>query len=404
MTSVSGARGLPQWIESFVQWTDGTQSPLIFRTWAAAITIAGALERKVWLRAGKRIMYPNLYALLVGPPGVGKTDALRGTLDMWRSVPELHVAPSSVSRASLIDSLVEAERSILRPTELNPYVKFNSLSVGATEFGTFITAYDGEFMSTLNDLWDCVPYKEKKRHMKDSIELPSPQLNLIAGTTPAWLGKNLPDHAWSEGFASRLCLVFSADRVLLNDFFEERDSDENLSNLLHIDLAHISSLYGQFQLATDVSELFNRWYQLSCPPIPDHPKLEHYLPRRPVHLLKLAMVFSASRSDELVIRMEDYQLAMDLFLLTEERMPDVFRSMKIGDVDWYNETYNFVAKLYAREGKPVAEHRIIHFIGEKAPHYAVTNILKHCIEAGYLKVADISGPGGRPAYAPNSRH
>src|SRR4249920_2845006 len=141
-TSAGAQRQCPFWIESFIDYTSGTQSPERFRRWTAASIIAGALERKVWTKVFKRTLYPNMYILLAGGPGIGKSDALRGASDLWDALPELHVAPSSVSRASLVDSLVAAERSVLRPTDTNPYTKFNSLQVAATEFGTFLSSYD----------------------------------------------------------------------------------------------------------------------------------------------------------------------------------------------------------------------------------------------------------------------
>jgi hypothetical protein len=346
------------------------------------------------------VLYPNLYALLVGGPGIGKTDALRGTLDFWETLPSLNVAPSSVSRASLIDSLNAAERSILRPSDDKPFTKFNSLQVGATEFGTFLSAYDTEFLSTLNDLYDCVRYKEAKRHMKAPIEMPAPQLNLIAGTTPAWLGGTLPETAWAEGFSSRLLLVFAGERIKV-DLFNIGPQDEELRKKLVEDLADIHGMFGQLQFEPEVVDTFTAWYMLDCPPVPDHPKLEHYLPRRHIHLLKLAMVMSVARASDYVIRMIDYQRAMDMLLEAEAVMPDVFKSMRYNsDANVYDETYAFVYNAFLKDEQPVPEHRIIYFIGQRAPSYAVTKVLEVMVANGMLIVANISGPGGRPAYKP----
>jgi hypothetical protein len=367
------------------------------------MTIAGALERKVWAKVFKRILYPNLYVLLTGGPGIGKTDALRGTLDFWEKLPELHVAPSSVSRASLVDSLALAERSVLRPTEAQPFTKFNSLQIGATEFGTFLSAYDTEFLSTLNDLYDCVRYKESKRHMKAPIEMPSPQLNLIAGTTPAWLGGTLPETAWAEGFSSRLLLIYSGERIKI-DPFGEGSRDEELEAKLLKDLMEIHGMFGQLAFEPEVITTFTAWYMADCPPVPDHPKLEHYLPRRHIHLLKLAMVMSVARASDYVIRMIDYQRAMDMLLEAEQTMPDVFKAMRYNsDANVYDETYAYVYNAFIKENKAIPEHRIIYFIGQRAPGHAVTKILEVMVSGGMLKIVDISGPGGRPTYKPASK-
>lgn len=390
-------------IEGFLDLTAGTQSPEIFRRWSAAVIIAGALERKVWFKVGKRILYPSLYVLLTGGPGVGKTDALRGVTNYWEKLPELHIAPSSVSRASLIDSIAAAERSVLRPTDAQPYTKFNSLQAAVTEFGTFLSAYDTEFLSTLNDLYDCIRYKESKRHMKSPIELPAPQLNLIAGTTPAWLGGTLPETAWAEGFSSRLLMIYSGERVKV-DLFDDTENDEVADRLFVEDLQRIHQLFGPMAMTPDVVQAMQAWYMLDCPPVPEHPKLEHYLPRRHIHFLKLCMIQSVSRSNELVIRMEDYQAAMDMLLEAEAYMPDVFKAMRYNsDANVYDEVFNYVYTLYLKEMKPIAENRIIYYIGMRMPNHSVTRTLEHMVHAGLLKVASISGPGGLQTYVPTPK-
>jgi len=383
--------------------TDGSQSPRIFRKWAAASIIAGAMERKTWLKAFKRILYPNLYILLTGGPGIGKTDALREVYKFWEFLPDLHVAPSSVSRASLVDALASAERSVLRPQDASPYTKFNSLQVAATEFGTFLSAYDTEFLSTLNDLYDCVRYKEMKRHMKNPIEMPAPQINMIAGTTPAWLGGTLPETAWAEGFSSRLVIIYSGDRIKVDPFGLDT-RDEALEADLVQDLQAVHNMFGQFQFAEDFAETFKTWYYADCAPQPDHPKLEHYLPRRHIHFLKLCMVMSAARSSDFVLRMIDYTRAQDMLLEAETYMPDIFKAMRHNsDANVYDEAYQYIYQLWMKENKPVSESRIIHFIGQRIPSHSVLKVLEVMVSSNMLQVASLADNSGRKTYKPTAK-
>lgn len=343
-----------------------------------------------------------MYVLLVGGPGIGKTDALRDVLDVYTELKDIHVAPSSVSRASLIDALNNANRSIFKPTAVHPLEQFNSLNVVATEFGTFLAGYESEFMSTLNDLYDCVRYTEKKRGMKEDITIVKPQLNILAGTTPSWLGGVLPQHAWGEGFTSRMTMIFSGERITV-DPFSAFARDNRHRDVLITELGVIHALGGQFLIDEEVRDAYRAWYMAGMKPEPDHPKLEHYLPRRNIHLLKLVMAFSAARSDELLLRIEDYRHAMDLLIEAEHFMPDVFKSMNVGagDATIIDETYRFIKILFAKEDRPIDEHRIIYFLQQRAPAYTCQKILETMVSANLIRIASV-GAGGRNAYRPAS--
>lgn len=357
------------------------------------------------MRTRKRVLYPNQYILLVGPPGVGKTDALIPITRFLRKLPEIHVAPTSVTRASLTDALKDAERTIVRPGDLRPVISFNSLFVCAEELGNFITMYDGEFMSALNFFYDCRPYEERKRHMKrgESVVIDHPLLNMVMGTTPGWLISTLPANAWQEGFSSRILLVYSNDVSTVDFFEEESPEDSALEELLHLDLMDISSMYGLMRPETSVVDALRKWRNSGGKPTPTHPKLAHYLPRRPIHLMKAAMCLSASRASDYIVRLEDFEKALSMLIEVEKQIPLAFREMQTGgDGGILDEAYHEVVRLFIRFQKPVPEYKISHFVAQRAPSYTVKKIVELLYETNMLKIVDAVGPGGRPTYAPTS--
>src|SRR5687768_12036585 len=75
-------RRLASWVDAFGMFTAKTGSPHLFRKWAAIYTVAAAMERKTWIRTARRIMYPNMYVILVGPAGAGKGLATNEAYDL----------------------------------------------------------------------------------------------------------------------------------------------------------------------------------------------------------------------------------------------------------------------------------------------------------------------------------
>lgn len=389
------------WIEGFVQHTDSTTSPKLFRKWAAIAALSGALERKVWVRSLGAKLFPNMYVILVAPPGVGKTEATWRVDELWRSTDELKVAPSSVTKASLIDALNAATRKIMTDNPEMPVENFNSLLLCANELGVLIPSYEGEFMNTLTDLWDCKGYSEKRRSTKLEIEIPRPQLTMLAGCTPSYLQEVLPAGAWDQGFMSRTMLIYSGDRQL-RSLFAETEAVEAEWEGLKDGLARIARLQGEIRFKPEAAALMDHFHLSGGESPPDDPKLHSYTVRRTVHLLKLCMVCSVSRSDDLVVTVEDFQRAKAFLLEAESHMPDIFKSMtQGGTARVIEDAWHYVFKLYSRREEAVHEYKIVQFLQERVPAHQVEVTLELMIKSKILEMSAITKQG--KTYKPRGR-
>lgn len=386
-----------------MEFTDGVSTPEIFRRWTALSTIAGALEQKVWFRINKRTSYPNLYVLLVGAPAVGKSEAVRQAEKFLRDLPNCHVAPNSVSRASLIDALIESERSIVQPHNKEfPVVFFNSITVCASEFGVFLKDYESDFISTMNKLFDCEFFSEKKRSMKQgaTITIERPQLNMLAGTTPGWLSTNLPENAWKEGFTSRIVLVYGVSPGLTSPWLEDEEGTQ-LEKDLAADLIDINSMFGPMVFEREAKGLFTEWYMGGQPTDLDHPRLEHYIPRRSTQLVKMMMCLSASRSSDRVITEGDFKTALAMLTSTEKVMPLIFRDMFTnGDDIKIDEVWADIDAKWRKSQRPLAEYEVMQIIRKRYVHYTVRKVLDVMLESNMLKHQSILSTGGKPNYVP----
>lgn len=381
-------RKLKNWIDGFMTFTEGKGSPLLWRRWSAIFIIASAMERKTWLTTAKGRLYPNLYTILVGGAGAGKSlaiDFVTLFLGELRDASELHLTPKSVTKASLIDRLAEAERKVVRPMMNPPILSYNSLTAVISELGVFLPAYDNEFMNTLTDLWDCKDYSETRRTHKISIDIKAAQLSLFGGTTPSYLNSFLPEGAWDQGFMSRVILIYSPSNEF-TDLFATFTYDTDLEKNLMADLKSIAATVGEFTVTDEVKEAINEWARRGGEPAPMHPKLTHYSARRPAHLLKLCMIACIADSEDRIITLDHFAEALDWLTEAEFVMPDIFKAMKSGgDGRVIEECYHYLYEQFIRDKKPILEHRVYHFLQERTPAHNVDRILQVMEKAGLIR-------------------
>ena len=384
-------------VDTFLQYTDKAPSPYIFRLWAAVSGVGAALERRVWVKALAQPTFANLYVLLVAVPGVGK-----GVIDeitrIWRKVPRLHLAPDSVTSASLLDSLIEADRKVV----INGCLayEYHSLIVSSEEFGVILPAHDLEFLSRLNRIFTNPDIlRVRRKYLKEEVHIINPQMSILAGTQPGYLGSLLPEEAWSMGFTQRLLMIHASSGPKAELFADHGARDVLEAKLVSM-MTTLSMAHGQLQWEPAAAQMLSAWNADGCPPAPDHPRLVHYRNRRTQFMLKLMLISSASRLNGPVVTSFDFERAQAWLLAAEDTMPDVFREMvQKSDSHIIAELMRFTWQLYLRTKKPLHEARLHAFLAERVPSERVPNILAVAIRAGMLE----NDPPGGKYYRPRPK-
>ena len=403
MAPPAGIRRLGNWIESYEEFTEILPSPALFRKWVAIFFVAAAMERRVWVRTMGSALYPNLYVLLVGPPGIGKGVAMHPAEAMMRDVPEIHVGPSDMTTASMIDALNESVRRVIILGGNPPFDEFHSLTVVSRELGVLIPGWETSLMNNLTDIYDGFTVDQKRRGKDLRIKIKAPQINLLGACTPAYLNEVMPTGAWDQGFISRTLLIYSGERVSRDPFLDEGLGPT--AGRLHADLLHdlktIALEYGQMSFTTPAAAAIKAWIRGGCKPEPEHSKLQYYNSRRTAHLLKLCMISSIARRGNKIIELDDYAQALNWLMEAESYMPDIFKSMVSGgDSNAMEETWNYVWTLYGKEKKPISEHRIVHFLRERVPAHSIMKVIEMMVRG---RMFELQSDEGTVGYKPASR-
>lgn len=334
------------------------------------------LEQKVWVTTSSPL-YPNLYVFLIGNAGIGKTRAIMVAYSLLREVGDLHFGATSMTMASLVDHMAEAKRIIIEHP--NPAMEYNTLVICADELSAFMDQYDSGLIAGLTTFYDVVPYSQGRRVKDIRIKINKPQLNILSGSTPSNLLKFVPEFAWDQGFTSRVMLIYSDERPLIDVF--NTPIKEKPKELIS-DLKSINGLTGQFGWTEEYATAMHNWKLVNYDPQPKHPKLEHYNARRFAHQLKLSMVASVDRGNDLVLTKADFNRAMGWLLEAEANMPAIFETGVSGaDSKVMDEILHYIQ---ASGDKGISEHKIVNFARERLPAYAVMQVIDIMEKSGLI--------------------
>ncbi|MBD3256776.1 MAG: hypothetical protein GF383_16905 [Candidatus Lokiarchaeota archaeon] len=339
-------RQLADFIDAYVAYTDQTEPMQSFHIWCAISAIAGALERKVYVKLGHQKIFPNFYTVLCGPAGWAR----KGTaIDLIRPIMEgagIRLMSGAITMERLSQRLKAAIENYADPTE--GLVKFHcSVTFLSPELQVFLREKNVDLLGRLTDLYDCPdPWiYDTKNQGTDYVQ--GAYFNLLAATAPDWIASMLPDPAIGGGFTRRIIWVVEEDkRTIPRPYI-----DENLQEILIKDLEAIGLLAGAAEFTDELWKIYEKWYH-------EHdaafrrgelavrdPRFSSYCGTRATILRKLSLIVSVSESSSLIIEPRHWYRAKEILEHTERRMPRAFQSMgQARYADAVQMVFNFLCR------------------------------------------------------------
>lgn len=307
------------WLQAYLAYTAEQESPEEYHLWVGLSCISAALQRSCFFDMGYFLLYPNLFVVLVGPAGrCKKSTAMRIGRQIASDIPGLEFSVDSITRERMIQDLSQAYKD-----------GQSALTVHSTEFASLLTSSGMDMVVFLTDIYDSPSEWTHKTKSGGTNKIKAPYLNLLGAATPEWIAKGLPLDTIGIGLTSRIIFVFQ-DTPRVRDPFPELSPEQViLKRMLTQDLAAMASINGEFILSPEAKELYRAWYKdrFADPNPTGDPRLAGYFERKPMHLIKLCMIVSASKRDDRVITTEDYNQALDLFARVEPSMQRVFSAV-----------------------------------------------------------------------------
>jgi hypothetical protein len=319
------------WINRYMTFTQNIETSAIFQEWVAISVLASTLQRKVWLDLGHLVVYPNMYIILIGPPGgARKGTAIKPGLGMLNEL-GIKLGAESITREQIIRRMVNA-RTVESLEDNNTIITHSSYTVIAPELTVFLGYNNPKFLSDLTDWFDCADVWRYETKNMGQDEILGVWFNLLGATTPGLLQSALPKDAIGGGLTSRMVFVYSErpNKIIPIPFItpEEKQLREDLL----IDLEERFLMKGQLKPTEEFIKAWIDWRYWAEAHRPfDTPALLPYVERRPVILLKLSMIMNAARTTNMQLDVVDLESARELLERTEKWMPKAFSGVGARD-------------------------------------------------------------------------
>lgn len=329
------------WIRSYLDAVvSRSEAPERFHFWCACSVIAGAVRRRVFIDMEAFQWYPNLYVILVGPPGiVKKSTTINIGARLLRDVPGVQFGADVNTWEGFIQQLDEAKDIFTddqgKLSTSTTHTVSCALTLSVSEWGTFFDPRNWSMVQMLTELYDGktdIPMTKYTKTQGTNF-ISNPFVNMIAGTTPLWLRDNFKTNFAGWGLSSRCVFMHCLEPERQIPYPDEvwngmyRGSMKSFLD----DLIVISQLQGGCYLKPEARNYGRDWYhqhvlrKRELDADPNHDEwLSYYLARKWDHVHKLAIILSISRRSDLVVDVDTLREATQRCDEVEGEMGRIF--------------------------------------------------------------------------------
>lgn len=312
------------WIQEYLKYTAGQESPELFHLWSAVTVLAGVVRRNIWMQyVGK--LYPNFYVVLVAPTGVcRKGEPLRQGSQMLRQIDDMKILHEKATSEGIIKYMkLDSLKKKNMPGGKFEIVEECTTFILASELANFIgsTSYSEQLAEFMTGLWDNHDHWDYTTRGRGKEELTNININFLGATNPEWLAKGFGEDSFGGGFIGRIIFIYQNERVTIA-WPKKTKAQLILKDLLVLDLQHIAQIQGEMKVTKNAYDFFEEWYNSFKPDMSG--RMVGYLQRKHVHMLKLAILISIAENDEMLVREEHIRAAKMLLDQIEELMPEAF--------------------------------------------------------------------------------
>lgn len=195
-------------IKHYMEYMDGQETPYSFDFWCAVWLVSSVLRRRCYINRPGSPVWPNSYVLLVAPPAVARKGVAIGkATELMQWYMSIHASTETVYTGSLTPSMLLSEMSILSKMHGSA-----GIVIALPELSrSFARNAAKSTISFLTDMFDTKETETGGTKRDGIYTIKKASINLLAASTPDWLGGFGDRDAVAGGFASR-CIYVSEDK------------------------------------------------------------------------------------------------------------------------------------------------------------------------------------------------
>lgn len=360
----------------------------MFALWCGVSGVSAALGRNSFVKMGPFTIYPNIFTVLVASSGkCRKSSAIDQIEDILRSLePKPNLIAQKLSPEALIQSVRKVETKDMTKLLAEECTGF----VIADELSTFLNkkTYEAGLASLLISLYDCKNWFQYRTVSRGVEDINNACLGMLAGSTIDWIRSGIPEEAVGGGLTSRIIFVYvdqPANPVPFPIFTTEHFE---LKTTLIKQLQAIAAIKGEFKLTDSALEAFRLEYiefrEKTGVKFYNDKTLEGYASRRANHLLKIAMVFSASDGTEMLIHDRHVKGAKSLLANNEKHLQMVLSLITSSEK---GAEVTAIMNLIARK-KEVSRTELMKAVSHRMSSRELNDVLDTLILSGQIVTLD----------------
>ncbi|MEM4404677.1 MAG: hypothetical protein QXR28_02275 [Nitrososphaerota archaeon] len=244
------------WLREYLDYNLGNEAPEEFHLWVGLTILGAALKRHVYIDESYYRIYPNLFTILVAPPGLcKKTTAASIGEGIARESGVIRILSEKITPEAL-------SRALSRPEKEGGKIEIKSQGLlYAPELTVFLgrEKYNEPLILLLTRLYDSPEKWEYESIKHDKIPLREVFISLLGCTTPTELSQAIPSSSEGGGLMSRLVIIYKTHSPRC--FPVPVMDDPTRRDLLVAQLKRLAeTVRGQFVVSPEAQEWWKSYY------------------------------------------------------------------------------------------------------------------------------------------------